>query len=79
MTGKTQKLDRGKDAAGCRRLIQVPPEPRAKWSPIIRLTNSAWGGVELSFHKRKHLFISISYSLDDERRGSNRCFGHSPP
>jgi len=23
-----QKLDRGKDAAGCRRLIQVPPEPR---------------------------------------------------
>jgi hypothetical protein len=23
-----QKLDRGKDAAGCRWLIQVPPEPR---------------------------------------------------
>lgn len=23
-----QKLDRGKDAAGCRRLVQVPPEPR---------------------------------------------------
>ncbi|KAK4337504.1 hypothetical protein RND71_043831 [Anisodus tanguticus] len=38
-----QKLDGGQDAAvGRRRLTQVPPN-RAKWSPITRLTNSAWG------------------------------------
>jgi hypothetical protein len=36
-----QKLDRGKDAAGG--LLKFPPN-RAKWSPITRLTNSAWGG-----------------------------------
>ncbi|OWM62564.1 hypothetical protein CDL15_Pgr000052 [Punica granatum] len=40
-----QKLDRGQDAVGRRRLTQLKcPPNRAKWSPITRLTNSAWGG-----------------------------------
>ncbi|MFS8025713.1 hypothetical protein Hanom_Chr16g01478451 [Helianthus anomalus] len=38
-----QKLDRGQDAVGCRRLTQVPPN-HAKWLPITRLTNSVWSG-----------------------------------
>ena len=39
-----QKLDRGQDAARLGGLFKCPPN-RAKWSPITRLTNSAWGGA----------------------------------
>lgn len=38
-----QKLDRGQDAARLGGLFKCPPN-RAKWSPITRLTNSAWRG-----------------------------------
>lgn len=45
------KLDKGQDAVGRRRL-KCPPN-RAKWSPITRLTNSAWGvGVPIIRRRR---------------------------
>lgn len=45
-----QKLDKGQDAVGRRRL-KCPPN-RAKWSPITRLTNSA-GGVGVPIIRRR--------------------------
>jgi hypothetical protein len=45
-----QKFDRGQDAVGRQRLTKLKcPPNRAKWSPITRLTNSAWGGGPHNF------------------------------
>jgi len=69
-----QKLDRGKDAAGLRRLIQVPPEPREMVAYYTAHKLCLWWGYLLfvggEAHAGPRFAAWTSYAFPTECNGT---------